>query len=486
MYKLVIADDEGKTTVVPLVRDEITIGRKEGNTIRLTERNVSRRHARLARVDGAFAVEDLSSYNGIRVNGDIIEERHALRAGDRVSIGDYRLTLESDEPQSDDVPIDVDAPTPPARLVMLNGPAPGADFAIRGDGVVIGRSEELDVWVNHRSISREHAQVQVEGGVATISDLESANGVRVNGDDVETAELVDGDIVELGQIRFRFVGENAEYTFDPADGEADDEPEGPTALAAVALVFAALAIAVGAALMLDGGDEQDASPDPAPVAPEPAPEPEPEPEPAGPTPEQIAAADAAAEACGAALDENDWAAARTAGRQALAAVADHGGATDCVAYADYQLAQIEAFDRAKAALEENDIDAAAFAIAGIDPEHEFYATAEAARIRQRFAAIHLRRGAQILNRDPEGALREASQIVAMFGADSAEGQRAGRLAAAARRRGAGAEEASAPDEGAPAEGEEAPAPEGEAAPEDGAPAPAEGAAVPAEGDAPAE
>ena len=50
MYKLIIEDDEGKTTVVPLIRDEITIGRKEGNTIRLTERNVSRRHAKLAQI----------------------------------------------------------------------------------------------------------------------------------------------------------------------------------------------------------------------------------------------------------------------------------------------------------------------------------------------------------------------------------------------------------------------------------------------------
>ena len=49
MYKLIIEDDEGKTTVVPLIRDEITIGRKEGNTIRLTERNVSRRHAKLVK-----------------------------------------------------------------------------------------------------------------------------------------------------------------------------------------------------------------------------------------------------------------------------------------------------------------------------------------------------------------------------------------------------------------------------------------------------
>ena len=58
MFKLVIQDDEGKTTVVPLIRDEITIGRKEGNTIRLTERNVSRRHARIVRshrgADGGY------------------------------------------------------------------------------------------------------------------------------------------------------------------------------------------------------------------------------------------------------------------------------------------------------------------------------------------------------------------------------------------------------------------------------------------------
>ena len=42
MWKLVIEDDEGKRTVVPLTRDEYTLGRREGNTIRLTERNVSR------------------------------------------------------------------------------------------------------------------------------------------------------------------------------------------------------------------------------------------------------------------------------------------------------------------------------------------------------------------------------------------------------------------------------------------------------------
>ena len=61
MYKLVISDDEGHATVVPLLRDEITIGRQEGNSIRLTERNVSRSHARLLKRNESYVVEDLGS-----------------------------------------------------------------------------------------------------------------------------------------------------------------------------------------------------------------------------------------------------------------------------------------------------------------------------------------------------------------------------------------------------------------------------------------
>src|SRR5258706_10698693 len=130
MFKLVIQDDEGKTTVVPLIRDEITIGRKEWNTIRLTERNVSRRHARILRNNGEVHIEDLGSYNGIRVNNARIAERVSLRVSDQVQIGDYKLYLKAEGmEQVDDartMPIErVEAPTevmgavtPPATTPM--------------------------------------------------------------------------------------------------------------------------------------------------------------------------------------------------------------------------------------------------------------------------------------------------------------------------------------------------------------------------------
>src|SRR6202142_808195 len=113
MWKLVIEDDEGKRTIVPLTRDQYSLGRKEGNTIRLTERNVSREHARLVKkANGAsaappppapapadkptFVLEDLTSYNGVFVNGLRITHAQDLAHGDLVQIGDYRIVLQDE------------------------------------------------------------------------------------------------------------------------------------------------------------------------------------------------------------------------------------------------------------------------------------------------------------------------------------------------------------------------------------------------------
>src|SRR3954447_20349776 len=124
MYKLIIEDDEGKTTPVPIIRDEISIGRKEGNTIRLTERNVSRRHARLLRKEGRYVLEDLSSYIGTKVNGAKITGPVPLNDGDQVGIGDYRLAIKVERPVTSlgypPAPAPgAPTPTPPAPLAAV-------------------------------------------------------------------------------------------------------------------------------------------------------------------------------------------------------------------------------------------------------------------------------------------------------------------------------------------------------------------------------
>ena len=91
--RLIIEDYEGATTVFPLGDGAVTIGREEGNTITLPERNISRTHARLAPADKGWTVEDLHSYNGVRVNGEVIDGASILHEGDLIQIGDYQLLV---------------------------------------------------------------------------------------------------------------------------------------------------------------------------------------------------------------------------------------------------------------------------------------------------------------------------------------------------------------------------------------------------------
>src|SRR5947209_7075603 len=117
--KLIIEDDEGRKTVVPLVRDEITIGRQDGNTIRLTERNVSRRHARLVKDNGFVLIEDLGSYNGVRVNGEKISGPTKIKEGDLVEIGDYDLGIQGkfdEKPSAPSVSSPKQATIPPGTM----------------------------------------------------------------------------------------------------------------------------------------------------------------------------------------------------------------------------------------------------------------------------------------------------------------------------------------------------------------------------------
>jgi pSer/pThr/pTyr-binding forkhead associated (FHA) protein len=64
----------------------VTIGREEGNALRLNDERVSRYHAKVQAEDADVILTDLDSTNGTRVNGANVQIRR-LRAGDQVSIG---------------------------------------------------------------------------------------------------------------------------------------------------------------------------------------------------------------------------------------------------------------------------------------------------------------------------------------------------------------------------------------------------------------
>jgi pSer/pThr/pTyr-binding forkhead associated (FHA) protein len=233
MHKLIIEDDEGKEVVFPLIRLEISIGRQANNLVCLTQRNVSRSHARLLRRDGRYILEDLSSYLGTRVNGERITSQTPLNAGDRIEIGDYRMAIVPGRPQTtlgvgpvkvgqttatpsapgpkeprsawetDTDEMDV-VRSPPARLVALTSPWIGREFLLDTDSIGIGRTPDNDIILPHKSLLPHHARVLRDGQRYVIVDPQDGKGVRVNGAAYRRVELKSGDILTLGRVRLRF------------------------------------------------------------------------------------------------------------------------------------------------------------------------------------------------------------------------------------------------------------------------------------------
>ena len=101
---------------------------------------------------------------------------------------------------------------PPARLVIASRFMSGTEFVLDRPSHVVGRTGENDIIINHKSISRHHAKIVREGSRYVILDLESANGVRVGGTESDRIELQSGDVIELGEVRLRFLsGDSALY-----------------------------------------------------------------------------------------------------------------------------------------------------------------------------------------------------------------------------------------------------------------------------------
>src|SRR2546425_2529562 len=89
-------------------------------------------------------------------------------------------------------------------IVALNGQHKGEDFRLRVGKNVLGTAADCDIVLTDKKISRKHATVRYEGGEFQIADLDSSNGTFVNDEKVQKHDLIDNDIVKLGDIEFEF------------------------------------------------------------------------------------------------------------------------------------------------------------------------------------------------------------------------------------------------------------------------------------------
>jgi len=95
VFSIIISEKGGAERRETFDKNEINVGRVQGNDLMLPKGNVSKHHARLLFRDGRFIVTDLKSTNGTYVNGRKIAQATIVREGDKIYIGDFVLRLET-------------------------------------------------------------------------------------------------------------------------------------------------------------------------------------------------------------------------------------------------------------------------------------------------------------------------------------------------------------------------------------------------------
>jgi len=225
-YFLIYSNKEQPQQSMHLSDGEFVIGREPGCEVQIKSLGISRQHARLKVEGNSFWITDLKSTNGVIVNGQkinteqlypieldhpfiihettfMISTQGAVEISDKGALSGFGTQFVSSQPE--DVAA-LSAVQKDATRLSILADARFLDLSGK-ERVTIGRSEKNNVQFDHPTISRYHAVIERMGKRFRVLDLQSANGVYVNGALIKGESwLKPGDRVKIGPYSFIFSG----------------------------------------------------------------------------------------------------------------------------------------------------------------------------------------------------------------------------------------------------------------------------------------
>lgn len=210
----------GKSGEVTYELDQgrIAIGRAAGADVRLPHLSVSETHATLEQTANGCSLRDEGSTNGTRVNGVLLVplRPRALSSGDEIEIGTFTLRFSLGaslgQPVSPERTASLarrmlremlgreHAAASPPFVRITEGPDRGSVVQL-GDPpstLKIGRGEEADLVLTDQDVSRLHLELVRDLDGTLARDLDSKNGLEVNGKRLRERRLRHGDTLRVG------------------------------------------------------------------------------------------------------------------------------------------------------------------------------------------------------------------------------------------------------------------------------------------------
>ena len=216
---------KGAEKPVEIVKDSFWLGRDpDGDiVIEASAVMVSRQHAEIRSENGDYFVTDNESFNGTLVNEQRIAAATALFNGDRIQLGRggpiLRFVLPGQETpakHSNKKPTlslssnEVGVGTMVFNMGEVSQRIPQEDVADEqllmrvGFGekneLLIGRDNSNDISLDGLQISSQHARLKVTSGGIMIEDLNSTNGVYVNGEPIARRVVTEADSIQIGSF----------------------------------------------------------------------------------------------------------------------------------------------------------------------------------------------------------------------------------------------------------------------------------------------
>src|SRR5262245_34568460 len=233
--------------------NEIRIGRRSDLDLSLPFRSLSQLHARFVRKKAAagghdtWVLEDLDSKNGTFVGNHRLKpgEQRLMLAGTEIDLAQVRLIFDGISRAmsgaegtatiarrlvSDLFQGSPEANAPPLTVLHGADNVSALKLTQRERAYYVGRSSTCDLYFAVDELSRKHASfTRSEHGIM-VRDLESKNGITVNGLKAVRQRVRDGDVIEMGPLKLRLKDPEDRYLRDLEGQEPAAAASAPVAI----------------------------------------------------------------------------------------------------------------------------------------------------------------------------------------------------------------------------------------------------------------
>jgi len=118
-----------------------------------------------------------------------------------------------------------------AKLILSMDGAVIKEYPLNKERMTIGRKEHNDIAIDNLAVSGEHAAIVTILHDSFLEDLDSTNGLEVNGTPTKKHFLQNNDVIGIGKYRLKYISDQVTQTT-PADFEKTMVLRGPVKQAA--------------------------------------------------------------------------------------------------------------------------------------------------------------------------------------------------------------------------------------------------------------